>query len=454
MAETSVRTQQILIKRSSNKKGNPCKKDIEKSGNSGTTYGDYFKQIDQLSLKARNLYNQGNYIVRQEYFKTRKEKEQGLRENANWIRYNDLDKICQKIDPPDGEEVNAYRAIHCANIAQHTLKLVDRNWKSFFAAVKDYGKNPGKYSGKPELPNYLKNDKRVVVELTTGQIKNKDGYAFFALSSFKNLNNTFKLINKDARIFAARFVPVGGKNTSIDAYSLEIIQQIDIPEKKENSSRIAGIDLGINNLVTVVSNCGVDPIAVNGRPLKSINVYYNKKMAEMRSELKLKNNKDWSKRLGNFTKKRNKKVMDYIHKTSKIIVDWCVENNIDTVVCGHNVGWKKDSDMGKINNQSFTSIPHSVLIQKIQYKCETRGIKFIETEEGYTSGTSFLDRESPVKDNYDKTRRKYRGMFIANTGTEINADVNGAYQIIKKAFPDSFNENVEYGVHPKVLNIK
>ena len=459
----NTRVQRIIISKNSLKSGFPTKKELEVSGNQGTTYSDYFSQIDELSLKVRNLFNHANYIVRQEFIRTSKEKEQGLRETANWIRYKDLDLICKK-DEPYESDVNDYYSIGTTAIAQSTLRLLDKAWKSYFASIKDWAKHPEKYTGKPKLPKYKKGNKRAVVGLTTNCVKNKDGYVFFSFSQLKNMNNTFKLINKDKRIVSARFVPVGGRNSKIEAYCFEIIQEVDlpghveIPEDQEEFDakdyRIAGIDLGISNLATVVTNCGVDPIVINGRPLKSINAYYNKKKAAMVSDLKKQEDKDWSRRLTNFTQKRNRKVEDYIHKASTKVVEWCVLHQIDILVCGHNTGWKQNSEMGRKNNQTFTCIPHTEFISKLRYKCEDHGILFIETEEGYTSGTSFLDGEEPIKTFYNKKRRKHRGLFVSNEGEVINADVNGAYQIIKKEFPDAYDDkNIDYGKHPVIINL-
>lgn len=399
----------------------------------------YWKQIDEMAWKSKNLYNFANYIVRQDFIQTSKEKEQGLRENAHYYNYYDLCKICVNEDP--------YKEMG-SNVGQATLKLLSQNWKSFFASIKDWSKHKEKYNGRPKMPAYLdKNNGRYVFTLDSNKVKNKDGYVYFAWKPFKNMNEHFVTLREE-RILSSRFIP------SLPDYIFEIIYEVEVPDNNNDSKRIAGIDLGINNLITVSTNCGVSPVALNGKPLKSMNAYYNKNKAEMQSDLKLRTGRNTSKRIQNFTKKRNRKIDDYIHKASRYIVNWCIENKIDTVVCGHNVGWKQESDMGKINNQNFIAIPHTSLIQKLQYKCEDVGIKFIEVNEAYTSGTSFLDQEKPCKENYNKERRKYRGLFIANEGTEINADVNGAYQIMMKEFPNAFVEGIQgVGLHPVIVNL-
>ena len=206
--------------------------------------------------------------------------------------------------------------------------------------------------------------------------------------------------------------------------------------------------------MTITTNCGVKPIIINGKPLKSINQYYNKKISEMRSALKLRNDSDWSNEMQRFTTKRNNQVDDYIQKSTKMVVNFCKCNNIDTLVCGYNSGWKQETDMGKKVNQKFVSIPYLSIVQRLEYKCENEGIKFIKTNESYTSGTSFLDGEEPIKKNYTKDRRIHRGLFQSEKGEYINADVNGSYQIMKKVFPKAFvNGIVDAGSHPVVVNI-
>ena len=143
-----------------------------------------------------------------------------------------------------------------------------------------------------------------------------------------------------------------------------------------------------------------------------------------------------------------------MHKVSKHIIDWCVQNQIDTIVIGRNKNWKQESVMSKKVNQNFVGIPHGLFIEKIKYKAENKGIKVIETEESYTSCTSFLDDEEPCKANANKNRRICRGLFKSNKGVIINADLNGAYQIIKKVFPNAFADGIEgVGLHPVRVNL-
>lgn len=401
----------------------------------------FFPIIDNLCWKSKNMYNYGNYIVRQEFIGTSKEKEQGLRESANWIQYNKLFEMVKDSEP--------YKELG-SNVGQATLRKLDKAWKSFFESIKDYSKNPDKYLGRPKMPGYLpKENGRYECDLDNNKFKVIDGYVYFCWKPLKVMNNTFMTkIPERTKLMQLRFVPRNGE------YIMEVVYQIDVPDIENKSERIASIDLGVDNLMTITTNCGINPLVINGKPLKSINQYYNKKISEMRSELKKRHNADWSKEMQRFTIKKNNKVDDYIQKATKMVIDFCKENNIDTLVCGYNSGWKQESDMSKKVNQKFISIPHSSIVWRLSYKCEAEGILFKTPEESFTSGTSFLDGEEPIKENYDKSRRVHRGLFVTKKGEEINADVNGSYQIMKKAFPNAFaNGIVGVGLYPSVVNI-
>ena len=216
-----------------------------------------------------------------------------------------------------------------------------------------------------------------------------------------------------------------------------------------DNNKYISIDLGLDNFVTVVNNCGLKPFVINGKGLKSINQYYNKQVSYYKSISKRMNGLDYTNRISKITNKRNNKVDDFIHKASRYIVDYCRDNKINTIIIGNNKNWKQNSKMSKVVNQNFISIPYYKFIEKVKYKAEEIGINIIITEESYTSGTSFLDNELPIKENYNKNRRIHRGLFISNNNVRINADVNGAYQIMKKVFPKAFSNGIEgVGLHP------
>jgi len=446
----------------------------------------YWKIVDNLCFKSKNIYNYANYIIRQIFIitnllKDNKEITQEQSDFLKWVNDNvdeynknklknldmkqskgrNLDKQFKlfKHFDKDNRMCN-YNFLDYitkrskpfidlgSNSSQQTLKVLDKDWKSFFVGIKGWSKNPEKYLGRPKLPNYKHKEKgRKELILTNVQSKIIDGYLFFSFHPLKPLNNTFKT-NVTGKLMQTRFIPKG------DTYVMEIVYEIDIPEQMSYNVNIIGIDIGVDNLATVGNNIRLKPFIINGKPLKSINQFYNKEKSNSQSHLKLKYDRNWSNKLQQLTNKRNNKITDYIHKSSKYIVDWCIKNKIDTVIVGKNKNWKQESSMSKKVNQNFVGIPHGLFIEKIKYKCENVGINFIEIEESYTSGTSFLDGEMPSKENYNKSRRKFRGLFESNGGEFINADLNGAYQIIKKVFPNAFADGIEgVGLHPVRVNI-
>lgn len=380
-----------------------------------------FEVVDRYCFYSKNVYNEANYILRQEFVK-----------NNRILGAYDIQKLMQNMD--------CYK--ECGSqAAQKTIQMLDKAWKSFLVSIKDYSKNPIKYLGKPKIPKYLKKDGRQVFSLKNIQCTLKDG--LFRIS-FKPFKGYTVRTHAKGRLIQCRFVPKGLY------YVMEIVYEIEVPDIPKNSDRIVAIDIGVNNFITMVNNISENPIAVKGGIIKSINQFYNKKKANIQSELKKVNDKDWSKKLQKLTNKRYEMIKYQMHCISKYVVDWCVLYGIDTLVVGHNNEWKQK----KQGMQNFTYIPYGLFIKMLMYKCENNGIKFIESEESYTSGTSFLDNEDPIKENYRKERRVYRGLFIADCGKKINADVNGAYQIMKKVFPKIFINGIEgAGLHPTILNL-
>lgn len=401
-----------------------CKAKVQRCEQHNIKYGtDFYKFIDEMCFKSKNLYNYANYIIRQEFIN-----------NGNWIKYNQLFQLVKESEP--------YKDIG-NNTGQGTLRVLDKNWKAFFKAIKDWKKNPSKYLGRPKIPKYKDKEGRFLLSLDSNKVKLKDGYVYFVWKPFKPYNNMFKT-NAQERILQCRFIPRYRK------YVMEIVYEIEVPDISETSDRVAAIDIGVDNFITMVNNIGENPIAVKGGVIKSINQFYNKQKANIQSELKKVNGKDWSKKLQKLTDKRYEMIKYQMHCISKCVIDWCVLYGIDTLVVGHNDEWKQK----KQGMQNFTYVPYELFIQMLVYKCEDNGIRFIENEEAYTSGTSFLDNEDPVKENYNKERRVHRGLFIADCGKKINADVNGAYQILKKVIPDAFSKGIEgAGSHPTIINL-
>jgi len=387
-----------------------------------------WKTIDEMCFHSKNLYNEVNYTIRQE-----------LISNNKYIGYYDMNK---EFKTHDNYKLAMSQPANC------TLRLLEKNWKSYFSAIKDWKQHKDKYLGMPKLPKYLKKDGRFIwcIPNNTCFIK-ENGKLHFAIRKMQTYD--WKT-NVKGRLIQVRFVPKS------NFYMMEIVYEtevIDIPSDFK-SERIASIDLGVDNFITMTNNIGIQPIIINGKGIKSINQFYNKQRAKMQSELKIRHDKFTSNKFIAMTNKRNRRIKNYIHCTSKHIVEYCKQNNIDTLVCGINKEWKQESSMSKVNNQKFITIPYDMLISQLTYKCQNYRIKFITNEESYTSGTSFLDGELPIKDNYNKSRRVQRGLFQASNRL-INSDVNGSLQIMKKVFPDAFNEcyGIEGILTPIVISV-
>ena len=382
----------------------------------------YYSLIDDFCLKAKNLYNHANYIIRQEFCLSNK-----------WIRYSDLDSMLKKDkDYPD------YANMPTARSAQQILRLLDKNWVSFFKSIKDWSRHKDKYLGKPKFPKYKSKNGREILILTNQDVKLKDNVLHFP-KTFNKFIIKPQFVNRSNFISfqQVRFLP---KNKHI---VVEIVYNIEVSDLVNNNSRYLSIDIGVDNLSTITNNFNEAPVIVNGKGLKSINQYYNKSLAHYKSITKMLNKQNYSNKQNKLTIKRNAKITDYLHKTSRFIVNYAKQHSVSVIVIGHNKEWKQNSVLSKRVNQHFVQIPFNILIQQIQYKAEEFGIKVVLVEESYTSGTSFLDNELPIKENYDKSRRKHRGIFKSNDGTLINADVNGAFQILKKAFPNAYANGIE-----------
>lgn len=382
---------------------------------------DYrFEELQSICKLSKNLYNVALYNTRQYFF-----------ENNVFLSAFQLDSILRKKEDVD------YNALP-QKVAQQTLKMVEQNFKSFFALLKL--KNKGKYKEKVKIPKYLDKNGEYTTTYTNQAISKKalkDGFIQLSKSNVR--------IKTDVKeVQQVRLVPKGNHIV------VEVLYKVIEKDLKENNNRYASIDLNINNLCAIGSNV-LKPIIINGKPLKSINQYYNKKLAKLKSELK--NEKKTSKRIKSLTNKRNNKVNDYLHKSSRLIVNYLVSNNINTLVIGKNKEWKQNAKIGKRNNQNFIQIPHTRFIEMLEYKCKLEGVITIITEESYTSKCSFMDNE-PIKKhiNYVGKRIK-RGLFKTRKNRLINADINGSLNILKKVVGE-FQYPIEVCSTPSVYTVK
>lgn len=355
-----------------------------------------YSELDNLCFLSKNVYNSALYAIRQYYFENKK--------YLSWVSVNNKFVNDKQVD---------YYALPC-KVSQQTIKMVHNNMKSFFNALK--AKN-----SKPKLPRYLDKEKgRYIVTYTNQAISKKElKNGYIALSK-----TNVRIKTKVNKVKQVRVVP---RNNHI---VVEVLYEVENKNKDVNKNKkYCGIDLGLNNLMTCAFQ-DENPIIFNGRPLKSINWRYNKRKSQLQS--KLPGNRKTSKMIGNITLKRNNRVSDYLHKVTSMFINYAVSNGISDVVVGYNKEWKQRINIGAVNNQNFVQIPYYKLLNMLTYKCELNGISLNVTEESYTSKCSFLDDEPPCKHESYSGKRIHRGLFKSSDGRLINADVNGALNILKK----------------------
>jgi len=363
------------------------------------------KELYDKTHIAKNLYNASLYTIRQSFYN---------KENSKMIFFNELDKIMNNQEN--------YKLLP-ATASQQILRRLDKNFKSYFKSIKDWKKNPSKYNGMPKLPKYLKKDGHLTISIP--------GQSFRTLKNGITIPKTkinIKTNVKKENLKEVRIVPISKNKVKV-----EIVYSIKINDLKLNKENSIGIDIGVNNLMAITSN-QTNPLCrlINGRPLKSINQYYNKNVAEIKSDLKIKNDKNWSNKLQTLSEKRNNKIQDYLHKSSKKVIDFCIEHNIGYIIIGYNSEWKQDCNMGKINNQNFVQIPFLKLINMIKYKSKLVGIKVDMPKESYTSKIDHLSNEEMKHHDVYLVKRIKRGLFKSSTNKLINSDINGSIGMLRK----------------------
>lgn len=379
---------------------------------------DEYQTIRELCHIAKNLTNEAIYNIRQHYFS-----------NGGFLTYEDNYKLLK--GSPN------YKALN-SNMAQQILKEADGSFKSFFGLV-NLAQNGG-YSFKDiKLPHYLPKDG--FTTLVIGFVRLNGNQLLLPYSnSFKKTHApiviTIPPILTDKRIKEIRIIP----KAHARFFELQYTYEAVCIQRNLNTNNALALDLGINNLVTAVSSSG-ESFIIDGRRLKSVNQWYNKENARLQS---IKDKQHFGDRTTNrqkaLARNRNNKVNDYMSKTARLIIDYCIANDIGTLVVGYNESFQCGSNMGKVNNQNFVNIPFGKLCNKLSYLCELNGIVFIKQEESYTSKASFWDQdEIPVYNagnpqNYKFSgTRIHRGQYQTGKGRKLNADVNGALNILRKS---------------------
>ena len=382
--------------------------------------------LKEQFFASKNLYNSALYLLRQHFFAG----------NEAPISYPELYR--QLRDSPE------YKSLP-AKVSQQILIKTQKTMVGFLAAKQEFLRNPIKFLSAPKLPKYKdKSNGQFLLIYTVQAISLKAMKKGLVVPSQSGLEIPTKI--DPNQIKEVRIVP--NRNRCV----VEIVYEVQEKPLK-HSENYVGLDIGVNNLVALTSNKqGFVPVLVNGRPLKSINQFYNKQRAKFQNELG--EGLFTSNKLRKLQRKRNNKIKDYLHKSSNKIIDLCLENDISKIVVGKNPFWKQNVKMGKRNNQNFVQVPFAQFIEMLTYKANLVGIILVTQEESYTSKCSFLDKEDICFHSVYAGKRVKRGLFKSSTGKVCNADVNGSYNILKKAIPDAFSKGIEgVVVHPRLLKV-
>jgi putative transposase len=386
-----------------------------------------YRAIDAACFASKNLYNAALYEIRQAFI-----------HDGMYLSYPTMDKRMQSHE--------AYKALP-AKVAQQVLKLLDKNWQAFFKAIAAWREHPEQFLGRPKLPNYKDKARGRNILIYTAQAVSKTA---LKKGIVKPSQLDIEVVSICPVVDQVRIVP------RHSFYVVEVVYEQDSEQEPVNPDLYAGIDLGINNLATLTSNkSGFMPRLINGRPVKSINQFYNKRRADLQSKLANEDAKrHTSHRLERFTNKRTRKIDHYLHIASRRIIDLLVSEGIGTLIIGYNQEWKQEVNMGKRNNQNFVNIPFARFIHMLTYKAELVGVQVRMTEESYTSKCSFLDDESIGKHDVYAGKRVKRGLFRSASGKQYNADANGSYNIIRKVASDAFVQGSRgCVVHPSSLAV-
>jgi putative transposase len=374
-----------------------------------------FAAIDRAAFASKNLYNAANYVVRQALI------DEGV--------YTGYAEVFHRI-----KDHEAYRALP-RKVSNDVLRHLHKNWRAFSQALAAWRANPSDFLGRPRLPDYK--DKQHGRNLLVHDIQALSAPALrHRLIVPSMLGVTVRTRQEYQHVQQARIVP------RRSFYTVEVVyEQAPIPAAVNPALR-AGVDVGLNNLAVLASDKpGFVPRILNGRPVQSINQFCNKRRAELQSHL---GTVSTSRRLECITTKRTWRIDHYLRTASRRIIDLLVAEGIGTLCIGKNPLWKQDMNLGRRNNQNFVSVPHARFIQMLTYRAQLMGIQVILTEESYTSKASFLDADPlPVYGVQDTSPtfsgwRVKRGLYRAADGRHINADVNGAYNIIRKVASDAF----------------
>ena len=379
-----------------------------------------YSMLAEMCRYSNNLYNVALYNIRQYYFSEKK-----------FLTYESNYHECK---------INENYGLLQAGVAQQTLKVADRSFKSFFNLIKKA--KSGEYRFQDiKIPHYREKGGMFVLVLSTNAINIKDGFlqipmsrAFSKAHAGKLIKITFPERLADKKIKEVRIIPIfKGQYFKIQYVYEQAEQNLNLSQ-----DNALAIDIGLENFATCITTIGTSFI-MDGRKLKSINQYWNKRKARLQSIADKQKNKS-TKLIRRITTKRNNRTKDYVRKTARYIVNYCINNNIGTIICGYNSDFKRSINLGKITNQQFAQISFGSLREQLSSLCEQYGMRYVEQEESYTSKASFLDfdeipvynPEQPYTGKFSG-KRIHRGLYRYSDGRIANADLNGAANIIRKS---------------------
>lgn len=381
---------------------------------------EQYDLLREMCQYSNNLYNVALYNIRQHYFNTKQ-----------FLTYESNYHECK---------TNENYALLQAGVSQQIMKIVDRSFKSFFNLIKKCKTGDYRYHD-VNIPHYRKKGGMFNLIMSTNAFAIKDGFLHVPMSrAFRALHSDIKEIKikfprrlSDKVVKEVRILPCNdGKY-----FKIQYVYEVQQEELSMNIRNCIAIDLGVDNLATCVSTNGT-PFIIDGRKLKSINHYWNKEMARLRS-ISMKQGMKITDKIQKITAKRNNRVNDTIKKAARYIINECIRNDIGTLIVGYNLDFKRNANLSSQNNQNFVQIPLGNLRQQLSFLCWKYNIDYIEQEESYTSKSSFLDNdvlpvykaEQPYAGQFSGKRIK-RGLYQSKNGTILNADVNGAANILRK----------------------
>ena len=376
--------------------------------------------LDLLCLISKKLYNRANWYIRQDFFHL-----------ENWLRYQDLNFILKN--------TTHYKLLK-AQTSQQLLRTLDKNWISFFASIKEWKMNRQKFKGRPRPPKYKREEYNFLV-FTNQNCKIDHNNIVLTMSQL--FKDTFPEFKDPIKIPIPRYRNKEFYNyqqirilPKKKFYEIEIIYEEPKKEPLLDSNLYFSIDFGVNNLITGVGNRNSHPIIISGKLLKSINQQWNKQKARLYS-IKDKQHLRWTTQLDKITDTRNSIMKDYLHKTSQYIIGYCLYHGIGNICLGDLKDIKQNIRLGKRNNQNFVNIPIRTLKQMITYKAKLVGIKIHEIDESYTSKCSSLDLEL-IQQHAHYIGKRIKRVLFKGSNYLLNADVNGALNILRKVIGDGF----------------